>query len=348
MKKVLLSLAAVAAIAACSKSEVEYETPAEIGFAPVAKLSTKAAVASTDYPDALNMYVFANAGLDGTDANTTVEAVECTEAYLKNAEFAHGTHATNVFGGVTPYYWPNVKSLVFSGYSKSGNVSSLTPSYEAVGNTWVIKMNGYAPGTGTAATKTNPAGNNDLMWFPTTGSYTKREAAIAVQMKHACSWVTLNLKGDAITGATTDAWKIHKLEITNVAHSGNVVLGATASWTPATDKSSLTAFNLSEGKALTTEYVDYTNLDIKDMILVPQPTQKLYVTYSFVSQKGAGTNVADIVIEETKEIPLTYTSDNGWQPGVHYTYNITIGTKEILVEPTVMIWDTKDVPAIEF
>ena len=35
MKKVLLSLVAVAAVAACTKSEVEYDAPAEIGFAPV-------------------------------------------------------------------------------------------------------------------------------------------------------------------------------------------------------------------------------------------------------------------------------------------------------------------------
>ena len=113
MKKIFLSIVAVAAIAACTKSEVVYDTPEEIGFVPVAKLNTKAAVAGTDYPDALNMYIFANAGLGST----------YDEVYFKNAEFEHKTSdATNVFSGTTPYYWPNVKKLIFSGYSKSGRI----------------------------------------------------------------------------------------------------------------------------------------------------------------------------------------------------------------------------------
>ena len=61
MKKILFSLCAIAAIAACTKSEVQYEPSGEISFAPVSKLNTKAAVDGTDYPDALNMFVFANA-----------------------------------------------------------------------------------------------------------------------------------------------------------------------------------------------------------------------------------------------------------------------------------------------
>ena len=78
MKKIFFSLVALAALAACSKYEVEYTDNMELSFAPVSKLSTKAAVADTDYPDALNMYVFANAGLD-TDKDNAVENTECTD-----------------------------------------------------------------------------------------------------------------------------------------------------------------------------------------------------------------------------------------------------------------------------
>ena len=36
MKKIIISMMAVAALAACTKSEVQYEPAGEIGFAPVA------------------------------------------------------------------------------------------------------------------------------------------------------------------------------------------------------------------------------------------------------------------------------------------------------------------------
>ena len=341
MKKIFISLVAIAALAACSKSEVEYEATGEIAFAPVARLNTKAAVTDTDYPDGLNMYVFANAG--------TADAALSTfdEPYFANAEFAHGTHATDVFGGVTPYYWPNVKELIFSGYSKSGNTASLTPKPTYVKNgegVWEINMTGYAPTPGTAT-----AGDNDLMWFPTTEeSYGKPASAdftVDVEMKHACSWVTINVKGDATTGAYGTTWKILDLTIADLAQSGDVVLGAAATWK---NLATGTTFDVYEGtgKALTDEYVDYTQLTYKDLVVIPQATKTLTVKYSYVSQAGGAADGSDLVIEEEKDVPLTFNGTNPWEPGVHYTYNITIGTQEILIEPTVKIWDSVTAPDV--
>lgn len=286
-------------------------------------MNTKAAVNDNDYPDALNMYVFANAGVANAEISTF------NEPYFANAEFAHGSHATNVFGGVTPYYWPNVKELIFSGYSKSGNAASLNPkpTYELTDGVWEIKMKGYAPGTGTAT-----LGDNDLMWFPTTAqSYGKADMMgddkeVEVEMRHACSWVTIKIKGDVTTGAANTTWKILDLTIADLAQSGDVVLGEQATWTPSATTSTFDVYPSTDGKALTTEYVDYTQLSYKDLIVIPQATKTLKVKYSYVSQAGDGADVKDIVIEEEKDIPLTYTGDTGWQPGVHYTYNITIGT----------------------
>lgn len=334
---------AVAALAACTKSEVQYEPAGEIAFAPVSKLNTKAAVTTTDYPDALNMYVFANAG--------TADAVlsTFTEPYFANAEFSHGSHATNVFGGVTPYYWPNVKELIFSGYSKSGNVASLNPkptyAKNAVSDIWEINMTGYKPTSGTAT-----IGDNDLMWFPTTtDSYAKPAQAdftVDVVMQHACSWVTINIKGDATTGKSGTTWQILDLTIADLAQKGDVVLGTAASWKNLSDKEIFDVYEATTGKALTTDYVDYTKLSYQDFILIPQETKTLKVKYSYVSQAGGGADGKDIVIEEIKDIPLTYTNDEGWKPGVHYTYNITIGTQEILIEPTVKVWDTVTAPDV--
>lgn len=352
MKKIFFSLVALAAIAACSKSEVEYETPSEIGFIPVTKLNTKAAVADTDYPDALNMYVFANAGLDGSDDNAAVEASECTEVYFKNAEFSHKTgtnaDAENVFSGVTPYYWPNVKKLIFSGYSKSGNVASLTPTYDGS----AITINGYEPGAGTA-----DAGSNDLMWFPTTAPVGRGDKAdgqelvdgnVDVTMKHACAWVTIILKGDAVTAGTTP-WNVEGLKVLGLSKQGKVTLGTTATWSNLSTGAELELLNLNtaakkyEGKALTTAGEDYTNntwgATVRDLVVIPQSVKGLEVSYNFVSQKGA-TEATNIVIDETLPISLTPTdAPTTWDAGKHYIYTITLTAQQILVEPTVKVWD---------
>ena len=93
---------------------------------------------------------------------------------------------------------------------------------------------------------------------------------------------------------------------------------------------------------------DYTNITIKDLIIVPQETKTLTLTYKYVSQKGAADDGSeDIVITEVKDIPLAYKNDEGWKPGVHYIYNITIGTSEILIEPTVKEWNPEIITGIQ-
>ena len=361
MKKIFFSLVALAALVACSKSEVEYTDNMELSLAPVTRLNTKAAVDGTDYPDALNMFVFANAG-------ETADALPAgyDEPYFANAEFTHTqrtdiTLATDVFAGVTPYYWPNVKKLIFSGYSKSGNVASMTPkptyvwntyvnddgnvrklgageavgSYTVAREAWEIEMQNYAPGNGTAV-----SGDNDLMWFPTTttsyGKPTTTGTSVQVTMQHACAWVTIKIKGDATTGKEGTSWKIKNLSFTDLSQSGNVTLGTAADWTRIAAGTSFNVFNLAAGKPLTTGYVDYTQIDFKDLVIVPQATKTLFVTYEYVSQEGLAP------ITEIKPLELTYTGGTGWEAGKHYTYNITLGTAEILILPELTDW--VDVP----
>lgn len=352
MKRLFISIMAVAALVSCSKTEIAYDNPSEIAFAPVAKKTTKAAVSGTTYPTGLDMYVFANAGTSATIS-------EYTEPYFKNALFKH--KADGIFGGTPAYYWPNVKKLIFSGVSASGNVNGTgTFDYNNTDAEWQITLSGYKPGKGT-----DNAGDNDLMWFPTgNNTYSKADVPgtdnnddakdnnIEVTMKHACSWITINIKGDATTGASGTTWKIKSLKLDKLATAGTAVLGANAAWnsftiteptaeTPNPDELIIHINNT--GDALTTSLVDYTKKSVvssskfEDFIAIPQDTRTLYITYSFVSQAGTGSN-PDIVIEETKPVSLAFNGTDPWLPGVHYTYNITIGTKEILIEPSVINW----------
>ena len=65
---------AVAALAACTKSEVQYEPSGEISFAPVAKTLTKSVAGYNGetfdgvFPTNVHLYVFANASNDAGTA----------------------------------------------------------------------------------------------------------------------------------------------------------------------------------------------------------------------------------------------------------------------------------------
>ena len=53
MKKLVIAVLAIGAMAACTKSNIQYEQPEEISFQPVAKKATKAvygAIDGTAYP----------------------------------------------------------------------------------------------------------------------------------------------------------------------------------------------------------------------------------------------------------------------------------------------------------
>lgn len=344
MKKIFFSLVAIAALASCSKSEIEYTDQVAIGFVPVSKLSTKAAVVDTDYPDGLNMFVFANAGLDSDlDANTVADRVECTDVYLNNAEFTHRNDLDlNVFGGVTPYYWPNVKSLWFAGVSKSGNVNNgATPSVDFETN--VITVTDYAPGTGS----TTP-GDNDLMYFVPVGPYSKAVDggnSIAVEMKHACSWITVRVVGNGVSGKADDpetvadestTWKVKTLKITNLALSGDLtVTNGNVAWVEDAADGEFGLKTATDPVKLTTTPTDL--LTATNAIVIPQAPATLFVEYEYVSQPAQGTQAA-IVTTESKSIGLEYNNDAEWQPGYHYTYDLLISAEEILLTPNAAIW----------
>ena len=123
MKKLFISILAVAAAVACTKTNVDFEQPAEIGFAPVASMSSKAAIADGIYPAAQPIGIWSN--YDGTIEPTVGETDKTLDyennfqtAYLNNVKFeSKSVNSATVWGGATPYYWPTNGSLVFAGYS---------------------------------------------------------------------------------------------------------------------------------------------------------------------------------------------------------------------------------------
>lgn len=341
MKKIFISLFAVAALAACTKSEVQYDEPSAISFAPVAQNLTKTVVTDGTFPTGQDLYVFANASAD----NST-----WSEPYFKNALFEHATNLgetenpAGAYKGNPERYWPNVKSLKFAGYSQACNTPTLAssatvPTMDFTNNQ--LKISGYIQNN-TASGQ----GNNDLMWFPMTTQYTKQSKEVPVTMKHACSWITINVAGDQTTGATNTTWKVTGLKITGLTTKGNVTCGeASATWDFTNVEE--TYKNQAEAVFTGTQQLTTTHTECAttaaNTIVLPQTPTNLEVTYQYVSQAGNTTdsdttNNDDIVITETATVPLTLGENVTWVSGTHYTYNITITATQILIDPVVEKW----------
>lgn len=353
MKKLLLSIFAVATLISCSKSDITYEQDeTAIGFAPIAKNITKS-VAGYDYnpgtdgtpnpdydtfdgifPTAVDLYVFANA-VEGTYSATNVGS-----PYFQNAQFvwnsAKGTESTQgnsietagAYEGNPTRYWPNVKTLVFAGYSDACGVEKTTATMDFATNTLTIPS--Y---TQNNATYTDE-GTNDLMWFPCDGNaYSKQADEIAAQMKHACSWITINVAGDDVT---ENNWTLNSLVVKQLVHTGSVACNATsATWTIASNapKNDEDYYNPATGTTFTTSFVKYEKA-ANNFIVIPQEPVDLAITYTYTSD---ATN--DLTLTETKTVSLDYDANGtAWQPGVHYIYNITITATEILIDPYVADW----------
>ena len=352
MKKIFFSIVALAALAACTKSEVAYEQPAEIGFKAVAGNMTKAAVDGTTFPTELNMYIYAN-----TTGNTAAAA-----DYFAKAEFTYldGYDSINtessdtkaVWGGGSssssrnPYYWPNVNKLHFAGFSKSGNVASATVAYDCAANT--LSITGYTP-TGD---------DNDLMWFPSTEyaratGFGKNTTYVPVDMYHACSWITFLVMGDTVTGANNTTYTLTSLNIANIDNTANVVCtgsnnitSASTVWDANEDgktadhavtfgggyngKLTQTATNVETNNATTTS---------GNVVVIPQKPGSLELTYTYTS--NASQTITEVFSIENDNAPSLKLNENNtlnWEPGTHYIYTITIKANEILVAPTPVDW----------
>ncbi len=340
MKKIFISLLAVAALAACTKSEVQYEPAGEIGFAPVASNVTKSVAGYNGetfdgvFPTDVDLYVFANA-VEGTYSSTNVG-----EAYFQNAKFvwnsAKGTEATQegvatsgAYAGDPTRYWPNVKTLVFAGYSDACGVGKNATMDFA---TNVLTITSYTQNnTSTYAAE----GKNDLMWFACDGkAYSKQADEVAAKMQHACSWITIKVAGDA--NMVANGCKLNSLVVKSLAHTGSVACGAAAAtWTIATDaeKADETYYKPTTVEAVTataTKYEDTAN----NFIVIPQEPTDLEVTYTYTSDAAN-----NITLTETKSVSLDYdTAGTEWKSGVHYIYTITITATEILIDPYVADW----------
>lgn len=346
MKKIFISIVAIAALAACTKSEVAYEAPAEIGFAPAVKNVTKAAMASgttlsTD--NNLGVWAYWN-GVGGTEPEENATYVNYTDPYLANAEFTNRSETVNWGGSTEPYYWPTNGALVFAGYNKpKSGTPAVTAAYSGLG-TDVMTFTNFTQSTDLSKTF-------DLCWFgKTSRSYNNRNdgAAVSVTMSHALTWLTIKVKGDATTTVENKEWKVTKVTLKQVntvgttgtcKFEGNPVK-PTATWTSTTPADIVVK---DDEQVLTDEAALYeSTTDGNALVLIPQAPVMLEVEYEYpVSddyKEGKATiNLSLTGHKDMNGTAITETIDT-WKSGTHYTYTLLFKANEILIAPTYGEW----------
>ena len=364
MKKIFFSIVALAALAACTKSEVAYEASAEIGFAPAVKNVTKAAMAqgaTLSADNNLGIWAYWN-GVNGT-VETNATYGNYTDSYLADALFVNRTGTAN-WGGETAYPWPTNGALVFAGYNKPVG-AAFTAEYSGL-STNTMTFRNYTQSTDLANTF-------DLCWFgKTASSFNNRASAstpVPVTMSHALTWITINVKGDANTAPTAEGskpWCITKatlLQVNTLGTTGTCIFDrednnkAKATWTSTTpvDITVQTTAATKDGNdvitgggtPLTQEAKAYEST--KDgIVVIPQTPVSLEVEYIYpvsgVYKEGKTT--VNLTLnghkDENGEDIANADNINTWLSGTHYIYTLVFKANEILVAPTYGKWDTVD------
>ena len=341
MKKTVYMLLALAAVVACSKTEVVYDDAqaGEITVSPVAGNITKAAITDAVYPEENHIALFAYHN-PRRKAGEVTDYAGFNEQYLYNTEYYYtGTpESTKIWSGLkSSYYWPITGSLVFAGYSLPAPATAGQPS-ASIGTvtydlgTDELEIKGFTQSANTSNTF-------DLLYFGRTpNSYNNRREGdpIALTFNHALSWIVIQVKGG--DGALVDdkEWSVTDVTLKDVQTTGNFTYLGTAvaptpevTWELTSAKSDMIVYGPASQELTAAFQTIETTTD--GLVVIPQTAKKLEVKISYKSP-------ANDDITETIEIDLADYTTTGWEAGKKYTYQLSFDPKQILVTPQVSTW----------
>ena len=326
MKKVFISLLAIAAMASCAKTSEIQSDGIEIKIAPIAKLQTKAyyfgAVDRNTYPTDERFDVYAYwkevpAGETFTDGTLYLQNKDVQNS---GAEFKN---KGEYWGGVDQYFWPKLGSLRFAAYSPS----HLNVTHTQEGDKYSIL--GYEQPTETDKTW-------DFLVAPTTPSYSMMTETekVAVDFKHALSWITIKVK--AKDDYAAQAFEIKKVTINGIYTKGDFVaeMGDGIQYEEWSNKSQLDTIVVFEGSQMVTDTLTNIETNVGGTIVIPQNTTNM--TIDFVQHGINGTTtLPQLSLDLNLDLKPQGTP---WGPGKHYNYKIIFSVDEILIKPTVSDW----------
>lgn len=343
MKKLVFAALAIGAMAACTKSNVQYEQPGEISFQPVTQKATKAAVVGATYPTdaAYNFNVWA------WWADGKTDIADFSIAYINDQPFEYRS-ALGLWGGSRQsYYWPTTGSLYFAGYSPASiqgspdNSDDCEVSYDKINK--ILTVKNYQQSSNISETV-------DLMWFHLTDqSYDRTTPSVPVKFHHALSW--LSFRFNLEKQDTPAVWTVKSVKLTGIETKGTFTAKKTgtsieqgdAAWSSWSETKEVQVYNKDAGYPVTYVTNDYNPLaddpsvpeNAKNGVLVlPQScapsAASLVIGFQQVAPSGE-------IATQTKTLNLG-DADDSWLPGKHYIYTITFGAEEILIAPSVADW----------
>lgn len=323
MKKFFLSILAVGALVACTKSEVKYDDASEIAFAPVASTATKAnvmgAIDGTTYPTDETFYVWGY--WQDVPAGSDNSAFTDPKTYIDGQAFKYASGKVWK-GRDKSYYWPKTGSMIFACLSPvDAPFHGGVKNHSLAGNNFTFAYNNPS----------NTAKTVDLLWANNTLSYTEATAGTAgvpVKFSHALAWITFRVKGESV--ANNGGFKINRLTLNKVNTDANFNSTGNGAWDGHTSPANYEVYtDVTDGSQnLTSSFVDLEN-NAKGTLVIPQTKSEDY-TATLVYTNYLG----DTPIVETIELKL----GTGWGMGIHYIYNITFTPTEILIAPEVVDW----------
>ena len=347
MKKYFfLAVAAVVALAACTKNNIEEtSTPKEISYNAVAAKNTvtKAINNKTYYgPSDPSFGIW---GLYQATAWATNHAADQFWVGSDASTPAHITYVTDTWKNSTVNYWPLTGKLVFMGYSPFTDDGSNTVN-AAISKTQVTDVD-YV--TLTFANFSTFAGSftTDLMWsdaveknendtnYNADGENTTTYNGVPVVFHHALSQVVVKAATSidyAAQGYTFTITGISIItdDVATITVKDNLTADPIVSWTePATDK---TATITPTRVALTTSMVEQGPA----VLLVPQTLTAsediLRITYQVEHNSVTSSKTVDINLNNATISSLAANNK--------YNLNLTFSLTEIKYSPSVDAWAT--------
>ena len=328
MKKIFFAFVAVAAVAACAKTEPVYtEVDSEIKLAPVASIATKAngfdtSITGVEYPAAEHFTV------KGYWANEPAgTAFAEGSLYLDHVDFAKGTQYWE--GANANYYWPKNGSLRFACYSPT-EVAGGSFSHDLATDTW------------TATDYVQPsltAESIDLMVAKTPASYTAATAAenVSVVFEHALSWITLKVIAKDADAAA--AFTINKVTINDVNTVAKMVAKYPAkTWSEWNTPADYVVYQGEQDVLTTAANIENTP---NGTIVIPQATTTVTIDYTQNALVEAdGTVNTPQLDDQSITVSLSLDAANTpWEAGKHYTYTLIFSLDEIVINPSVALWE---------
>lgn len=336
MRKFTIAALAIVSLAACTKSELVDQTPAqEITYQT---LTTKAAQPFNEANKFITYAVFLEKGKNWDDNKGDAKE------YIWSKGITYDSVKKCWKDSTTTYYWPKQGSLTFFAWSDNTDKCNvpLNASIACDKSTGIV-VSSYSLESNT---------NYDLLVADIVKDQTKNTADVSdwqtgvpTVFRHAQSDLVFRVLTDKDYSGVTFTVKSIKLTGVGVSGSFDQHSGPKGIWTVASTGELNVFTNDAEGKVDGVTPKTLAPVAADHHIVIPQAIPadaKLVLEYVVKTSYGVD---ATVPVKVEKALNTIYTQN--WEFGKRYTLDIELGLDEILWAPSVEDWEVGTVAGIQ-